>query len=548
MTKNLADELQRTARQALSGLHPAPQGEEAGGLPFRKLLAAAFRARYLVFATTLFGVLVGSFLAITSANSYVSTGKFLFTASGAESKRFDPTGAYDTTQETIGTAASYILNTDGLLSRVVDRLTPARILAPYKPGNPGDSAAKAFFFMIQRDWNATREEERTPEEALKHLRKTILVERPRYTDVLVATCTANDPKLAQEILAVYMEEAIKWHIEQYEEKSAYDAAEKRATETDLALAAVRRSLRDFLDRKVGHPDFDDEMKRLKADDIEAAARVTKLTDDLAIAQGLAALYTRLLEGDNAIKPTRTVKKKIDKTTQTLVGLQEARTKEEVAKAVLVRSGAKTGDPRLADADLAIANIKSAMELVLAEAKDAPLEEVVEDNPAYIEAVNARLKVQKEIDEIKTRLAQAVEIRIANTSRLKVLHDLEPEYEKLNNTQLQAEFNSKAAQINWLAAQQKQELSRGNFSSLKAFEQASLPLEKEGPNRGKLLLGGLLVGLFLGLGVVILRALPDTTVRTRNDLETIDGIQVIGVMPRLDARNLKRHVYLRGQGW
>ena len=91
-------------------------------------------------------------------------------------------------------------------------------------------------------------------------------------------------------------------------------------------------------------------------------------------------------------------------------------------------------------------------------------------------------------------------------------------------------------------------STGSFSSLKAFEKASYPLEKEGPNRGKLLLGGMLVGLFLGLGVIVLRALPDTIVRTRNDLEHIDGIAVIGIMPRLDARNLKRHSYLRGQGW
>lgn len=256
MTKNLADELQRTARQALSGLHPSPQGEEAGGLPFRKLLAAAFRARYLVFGTTLFGILVGSFLAITTANSYVSTGKFIISGSGAERTSLDSQRSTETSHETIGTAASYILSTDELLRRVVDKLTPARILAPFKPGNPGDSAMKAFFFMVQRDWNATKEEERTPEGALKYLRKAIFVERPRYTDVLVATCAANDQKLAQEILSTYMDEAIKFHIEQYEQKSAYEKAEKRQEETTLAYEAARRAERDFLDTKAGVPDFE----------------------------------------------------------------------------------------------------------------------------------------------------------------------------------------------------------------------------------------------------------------------------------------------------
>jgi hypothetical protein len=69
MTKNLADELQRTARQALAGLQPVAQGDEFGGLPFRRLVAAVFRGRYLLFGTTCLGLLVGLFLAITTVNT-----------------------------------------------------------------------------------------------------------------------------------------------------------------------------------------------------------------------------------------------------------------------------------------------------------------------------------------------------------------------------------------------------------------------------------------------------------------------------------------------
>jgi capsular polysaccharide biosynthesis protein len=61
-------------------------------------------------------------------------------------------------------------------------------------------------------------------------------------------------------------------------------------------------------------------------------------------------------------------------------------------------------------------------------------------------------------------------------------------------------------------------------------------------------GGLLAGLFLGIGLVLTRTVPDSTVRDREDLEGMDGIAVIGVMPRLDARNLRRHRALREQGW
>lgn len=548
MTKNLADELQRTARQALSGLHPAPQGEEAGGLPFRKLLAATFRARYLVFGTTLFGILVGSFLAITSANSYVSTGKFLFTASGAEKTTVDSQRSTDTSQETIGTAASYILSTDELLKRVVDRLTPARILAPYKPGNPGDSAFKGFFFMVQRDWNATDEAERTPEEALKRLRRTISIERPKYTEVLVATCSANDPKLAQEILAVYLVEAPKFHIEQYEEKRAYEQAERTADEAVLATDAARRALREFLEQKANVQNFSEEMKRLLANETEASTRVTKKTDDLAIAQSMVELLTKQLEGPDAIKRSIPIMKKVDKTSETLTRLQQSLAAKVDARVELIAKGVPSSDARVIELDRAIKEYGEAMSRVLEEAKIAPLEEVVIDNPLHVAKTAERSKTQSEVDRLKAELNQAVEIQRTNAAQLKRLLELEPQFAKLNNTVMSAEDNMKVTGITWQAAQQKELLGQGHFSSLRVFEQASLPLEKEGPNRGKLLLGGMLVGLFLGLGVVILRALPDTIVRTRDDLEHIDGISVIGVMPRLDARNIKRHSHLRGQGW
>ncbi|MFT4516374.1 MAG: hypothetical protein ACI89X_002511 [Planctomycetota bacterium] len=42
MTKNLSQEMQRNARQPLAGLTPHSQGEEAGGLPVRRLVAAFF--------------------------------------------------------------------------------------------------------------------------------------------------------------------------------------------------------------------------------------------------------------------------------------------------------------------------------------------------------------------------------------------------------------------------------------------------------------------------------------------------------------------------
>ena len=132
--------------------------------------------------------------------------------------------------------------------------------------------------------------------------------------------------------------------------------------------------------------------------------------------------------------------------------------------------------------------------------------------------------------------------------LKRVLDLEPRYQQLAADLQLAEKALAAAEATWDAAKQKEALGQGHFSSLKQVEEASLPLEKTAPNRSKLILAATLVGLFLGLGLVLLMALPDTVVRTRDDLEGIEGLAVIGVMPRLESRNIKRHGYRRSRGW
>lgn len=129
-----------------------------------------------------------------------------------------------------------------------------------------------------------------------------------------------------------------------------------------------------------------------------------------------------------------------------------------------------------------------------------------------------------------------------------LNELQFEFEDLQRRLTRAEAERKTAADALDVANHSKELQQGSLSLLRRFEDPSLPSEKEGPNRAKLILGGLFAGLFLGLGLVLVRAVADSTIRERSDLERMDGIAVIGIMPRLDAKNLRRHRALREQGW
>ncbi len=544
MTKNLADELQSTARQALTGMHPTPQGEEAGGLPFRRLLAAAFRARYLVFGTTLFGLLVGAFLAITTPNTYLSTGKFLFTASGAESQRVDIRRATETSQETIGTAATYILNTDNLLGEVVKTLGPARILAPYQPGSGEESGAKAFFYRVQRDWNATKESDLTVDGALKRLKRTVVVERPRFTDVLIATCSANNPKLAQEILDTYMKEAIAYHIKQYDDPKAYEELHIQYEAARVNRDTAQKAKRDFLDRQAGVLDFDAELRKLKDADSDANADLRKIDSEAKVARAIVENLMAQL-GDKATLPQFKTESRKPDTTQDEAEYARRRLSLSLelqrAKGLGDTEGVKKQEKQLAEFETSVAFLRK-------QASDTPPVDVQVENPDWKSVSKELADRQMQLKIMEARAKEMAESRGPAARQLKKLIDLEPEYVKVREASLNADDTLKQCQDQWNLAQQKRALGLGSFSSLKKIDDASMPLEKEGPNRGKLLLGGLFVGLFLGLGIVVLRSLPDTVVRTRDDLEQIEGLAVIGVMPRLDGSNLRRHVSLREQGW
>ncbi|HEB51907.1 MAG TPA: hypothetical protein ENI87_01500 [bacterium] len=547
MTNNLSEEMQRTARQALAGLSPSGHADDAGGLPVGKLLSAFFRARYLVFGTTLFGVLVGMFLAITTPNSYVSTGKFLFTSTGAESTLLAPTQAAETSQETIETGASYILDSDDLLMKVVDRLGPERILQPYQPRG-GVGAVKDLFHSVQRDWNAIDPSKMTPEEALKRLQKTVHVERPRFTPVLIATCQANDPELAQEILSTFMDAAIEWHIEKYDDQKAYDEAERAHNETVAAHEAAQNAMRTFLERKAMVTQFDQQLKAVETYELEAAARLKAIQDELKVKQKELESYNALLNDPERMPRTRM--RKVPRSASSEV-LRELNSQLAAALLKQVEVQRVYSDPNAMErrsADQRVRDLEAAIEKQRTADGGTEFVEEVSENPQYVSLLEARNALEFELVGLGVRLEQAKELHEEQAKELQRLLALEPEYERLRAEVVRTENEKETAASLWEMAQKKRALGLGKYSTLKSFQEASLPLEKEGPNRGKLLLGGFFVGLFLGLGLVVVRTLPDRVVRTRNDLEGLDDLAVIGVMPRLDRVNLRRHMALREQGW
>lgn len=84
-------------------------------------------------------------------------------------------------------------------------------------------------------------------------------------------------------------------------------------------------------------------------------------------------------------------------------------------------------------------------------------------------------------------------------------------------------------------------SAANTSSISITEPAIIPLEKYRPKPKMNLMLGILSGLILGLAFAFLREALDQTVKSKEDLERITGLPVLGMIPKVSKFSMKKHL-------
>jgi uncharacterized protein involved in exopolysaccharide biosynthesis len=543
MSRHLLEELQFNSREALMAAQPVPAGQESGGLSVRKLVEAVFRGRWLVIGLTALGFFAGAYLAVTTPNSYVSRGQFMFTQSGSESISVDPSKGAETRSESISLNATYIFNAEQLLLNVVRKVTPERILAPYSPGQDDKATGlKGLFHRLQTDWSGSGSY--SEDDALKRLKRGLVVDKPRYSDVLLVSYSANDEHLAQDVLAAYMDAAIQWHLAVYDEPKRFEQVEKNQVTAAATWETAKKALKTF-ETNNAVQNFDFELGARRAEELEYASAMHKNEADI---ESLKMQIASQQEALQILQPTRPVKRMFSDS-ESRKGLEAEKTRLIIARAsVQSRVTDPEHDPEVAELTRKIDILTEALRTVQESQLKAPLVEYDEENPEYREA-------QIALAQSRVKLIGAESVKKTYEARheksqndVNKLVQLQPEYRRLEDALKRAEEEATHANDALAVANRKRLLKEGNFSSLQRIEPASLPLEKEGPNRMKQLMGGLFAGLFLALGLVILRALPDNVVRVREDLERLGGAPVIGVVPRLTGRNVRRHQVRRDQGW
>jgi uncharacterized protein involved in exopolysaccharide biosynthesis len=526
---------------------PAPN---APVLTLRQAVEALFRGKWFILAVALIGIFAGTWSALSQPNEYESQGSFRFRA-GAEGIRVDPAGnpADGIARYSLRENAEAILLSEELLRRVVERAGPSEVLAPYEPrlrANAGDGFSaklRGSIYAFQRWLHKGSGTGASFSDALLALRQRLRVWTTANSDLLHVRLAGNDAERTQKLLNQYMEEAQLRHQEVYDASSLIAVIEQNYQEAAARHEEARQALRSFMEAN-GIRDFATDFAQSQQDLRTVSQQVEQL-------QRQVNSYKLTLEG---------LRKQLGET-ERLVEVQDRVPIENPRIAALrTRISGYEADleelrGRVKETDKSVVSLKDTLDRTrkeleeeLAKPAQFRLQTRFEENVAWgdLRTRITTIETQERID--RSNLPDLLERQKRISKRNDELSKLAGTYHELNDelTARTQELSDARARLG--VARTKRELAEKKLSSLQIFDPPNLPLEKVGPRRTRIVLGGLLGGLFAAIAFLILRALTDRKIHGPEDLEKKLGIKVLATVPLLNRRNVKRHQHQRVTSW
>jgi len=519
-------------------------------LTMKQTVAALFRGKKLLLLMTLVGTLVGGWLALLKPNEYLSVATFRFRP-GAEDIRVDPAsnpeqgpGRY-----ALRSNAQEILLSEELLLRVVDELGVAYLLAPYEPKLPGGKVEsfgdqlRSWIYGLQRRMHKSSGKAASESDALIALRDRLRLDAPANSDLLRVVYRANSPERARKVLQTYIKRAQERHLEVYGAaaiiqliKQDFAAVEESYSEARTKLRAfleengIRDFATDFTESQVEHREARRDHERLKAKVAADAVTIQSLEKQLSDTKR----YIPVKESTPVVNPR--------------IEVLQNRISENESQLENLIGRLQEKDPEIVRLRGAIKRLKTDLAREQAKPTEFRVTERVEESQAWatMRAQLTQLRTEQLIDkrklpEAKTRLENAV----ARNDQLARVAD---QYRTLSSKVETERQGLEAARSRLQIARTKQELDQKKVSSLQVLNLPNLPLTKEGPDRARIVIGGLLGGFFLGVLILILRALTDTKIRQPEELEKRLGIKVLATVPSLSRGQLRRHSNRKVTGW
>jgi capsular polysaccharide biosynthesis protein len=518
---------------------PSAEPPENPHTPVRRLAEAAFRSKGLLILLAMLGGTIGATLGILKPNEYVSTATFIF-RDGSEQMPIKPMG--DLPRDwgrSIGVTenAPHLLVAPTVARNTVERLGVAKVFQPFKPKNEGSSWLTDQIRVLQASVHNRDPSKYSVDDGMAQLLGHLKISNFSRARLLNVSYTANDPRLAQEILEAYVDEATKFHIEAYTQTETVRIV-KADQENAVAEFDAAKLVHDALLRKSGLTNFELEFGALQLESSQSARDFRKLEE-----QEVPSLQILIKETQKTIAG---MSPRIDKRSEVLVPNQLiTQLGERILQAKDDLMTAKIRFKR--DDAVEVMRVKRRLstleESLKTERKRPP--KLVSRTESVVNEEYSMLKAQLQASKIKLLVAEQNVVPYrkranAQKARFDAIAAIASEYRTSASDLERARDSLRRANAQLSQAHTKQRLKENQLSTLKLVGKPTFKPSRTGPRRGQMALIGLLAGLFLGLGFTAMRALTDTTIRTPEELEKMLGLRVLATVPDMRGKHVRRH--------
>lgn len=452
-------------------------------------------------------------------------------------------------------AALEVINSSVVAERVVERLTPAEITKPYQPERGSEEERQKmgivdsvtdWMHRIQARWfqSAQTPSSLRPEVATEVFRRSFTAWADERASLIKLVYRAGSRDQAQRIL----KEVVQVVVERYREVCAPSASR------DWVMQRMQKVEQDYTVAKADYDQF-----------IAKHGRVNFAEERIAQERARAAAETSLY----TMKRTRdTTRDNLDKWTLRLKELTPQRTRQrevtednanargELVKQLVEKQNLKIdmekrdSAEQLAD-DGRYKSLKAQLENIVTrmEELDKPRKvTIVDDNPEYV-AIEARIRAlslaQAELDSEIPRLESEV-TQLASSLQTLYAQQQQADHlvERFELTKTELGEVRKAKESYEFQAQ----LDTLGLSSLQPVDTPTAPLLKEGPQRARMILVGLAVGLLVSVTFIMLLVRMSKTFLRTTEVAVSLGRGDVVAMPWLERGNVRRFRLARKRGW
>jgi len=548
--------LGRHASVATRDADPLSEGGGSTPLPFDSRVVFVYgiaRSRVMILGLTVLGALVGLVIGASMPNVYTSEAKLRNQAS-ARQMITDETvmGVADDEWSRRRTAPGILdlidlLRDPAIYERVARELGPREVLRVEDPSRSPRNAGLAGSIMHQLQGVLIRfkgldnpcangEGPLCQQTAVKTLLGSVEILPVKDTNLLHITYTASSPQKAQLVLNALIEGFLQHHIDVFgasgklaELKEQFDNEHQKLTQLNNEYRAYQEECGfwdidgDYLDAVAALRLRDANIAQLEVDGKRLSQYVTTLEGQLngdSSALGGKALnpYWEALvkRRQEALAVIADLESRPSLVTTAQRQLEAARTERSAVEGQLLETPQFTSDPYAA----ALA---------------------AQNNPVIAEAQLELAKSKSNLAALADQVAEERKQKLSLEQRLKKIRECQPQHElhraTLDNAQKKfTRISQQIPELDTLAL-----LDQEGRSNLARFREASLPFEKDGPNRTKPLGLGLFGGLVLGICFAALRQLSDRRIRYRETIEREFDLNVLCVVPEVAGLEDGRHV-------